>query len=294
MKKVYLTGDLVDEADAKISVFDHGLMYGDGVFEGIRLYQGCVFKLEAHLERLVCSAKAIMLDLPWTREEISQAVCETCRANGLTDGYIRLIVTRGVGSLGLNPFGCRDPQIIIIADKIQLYPNEYYEEGLKVITVASRRINPAALPPMIKSLNYLNNIMAKIDALTVGRMEAIMLNDQGVISECTGDNVFVVCNGEVHTPPAHSGVLKGITREVVFGIAEELDVKLVETVLTRYDLWVADECFLTGTAAEIIPVTEIDGRVIGSGRRGEVTEWFTERFRSKTAVEGTLLYTEKS
>ena len=294
MKKVYLTGDLVDEADAKISVFDHGLMYGDGVFEGIRLYQGCVFKLEEHLERLVCSAKAIMLDLPWTREEISQAVCETCRANGLTDGYIRLIVTRGVGSLGLNPFGCRDPQLIIIAGKIQLYPNEYYEEGLKVITVASRRINPAALPPMIKSLNYLNNIMAKIDALTVGRMEAIMLNDQGVISECTGDNVFVVCNGEVHTPPAHSGVLKGITREVVFGIAEELDVKLVETVLTRYDLWVADECFLTGTAAEIIPVTEIDGRVIGSGRRGEVTERFTERFRSKTAVEGTLLYTGKS
>ena len=289
MKKVYLTGDLVDEADAKISVFDHGLMYGDGVFEGIRLYKGCVFKLKEHLERLACSAKAIMLDLPWTQEEISQAVCETCRANGLTDGYIRLIVTRGVGSLGLNPFGCRNPQLIIIVDKIQLYPKEYYEEGLKVITVASRRINPAALPPMIKSLNYLNNIMAKIDALTVGRMEAIMLNDQGFISECTGDNVFVVSNGEVHTPPFHCGVLKGITREVVLGIAEELDVKLVETVLTRYDLWVADECFFTGTAAEIVPVTEIDGRVIGSGRPGEVTERFTERFRSKTAVEGTML-----
>lgn len=289
MKKVYLTGDLVDEADAKISVFDHGLMYGDGVFEGIRLYQGCVFKLDQHLERLICSAKAIMLDLPWTHKEIAQAICDTCRANRLSDGYIRLIVTRGAGTLGLNPYQCSDPQLIIIADKIQLYPKEYYEEGLKVITVASRRINPAAMPPTIKSLNYLNNIMAKLDALTVGRMEAIMLNDQGTVAECTGDNIFIVSKGEVHTPPAHSGVLKGITREVVLRIAEELGVKLVETVLTRYDLWVADECFLTGTAAEIIAVTEIDGRVVGSGRPGEVTKRFTERFRSKTAVEGTFL-----
>ena len=287
--KVYLRGEMVEEADAKISVFDHGLLYGDGVFEGIRLYEGCVFKLEEHLERLEYSAKAIMLNLPWSREEISEAVCDTCRANELKDGYIRLLVTRGCGTLGLNPKLCEDPALIVIADKIQLYPEEYYSEGLKIITVASRRTNPAALPPMIKSLNYLNNIMAKLEAVNSGYMEAIMLNDQGFVSECTGDNVFIVHKGSIITPPTNAGALRGITRQVAIDIAMEIDIPLKEADLTRYDMWVAEECFLTGTAAEVIPVTEVDNRIIGTGRPGPVTAQFIERFRGKVAVEGTLL-----
>ncbi len=287
--KVYINGKLVDEADAKVSVFDHGFLYGDGVFEGIRLYEGCVFKLEEHLERLENSAKAIMLELPWTRKEISEAVCGTCRANGLRDGYIRLVASRGAGTLGLNPKVCKEPQLIVIADKIQLYPEEYYTEGLKIITVPTRRINPAALPPMIKSMNYLNNILAKIEALNAGYMEAIMLDDRGCVAECTGDNVFTVHKRAVRTPPIHAGALKGITRGVVFDIAEKENVPVAETNLTRYDVWTADECFLTGTAAEVIPVTEVDGRKIGSGRPGEITRHFIELFRQRVAAEGTKL-----
>ncbi len=287
--KVYITGELVEESEAKISVFDHGFLYGDGIFEGIRLYRECVFKLEEHLERFEYSAKAIMLDLPWSRREISDAVCETCRANDLTDGYVRLAVTRGRGTLGLNPKVCEDPQLIVIADTIQLYPEEYYTEGLKILTVPTRRINPAALPPMVKSLNYLNNILAKLEALNIGYMEAIMLNDQGYVAECTGDNIFIVRKGSIFTPPTSAGALRGITRDVSFAIAREKGLHLTEAELTRYDLWIADECFLTGTAAEVVPVTEIDGRKIGSGRPGALTEQFMSAFREKVSVEGTML-----
>ena len=287
--KIYITGELVEEADAKISVFDHGFLYGDGIFEGIRVYNKCVFKLEEHLERLEYSAKAIMFDMPWSRREISDAVCETCRANNIIDGYVRLCATRGRGTLGLNPKVCEDPQLIVIAGTIQLYPEDYYTEGLKIITVPTRRVNPAALPPMIKSLNYLNNILAKLEAINQGYMEALMLNDQGYVAECTGDNIYIVRGGGIFTPPTSSGALKGITRDVTFAIAQEKGLALTEIEMTRYDLWIADECFLTGTAAEIIPVTEIDGRKIGSGRPGTLTQQLMSAFHEKLSLEGTIL-----
>lgn len=287
--KIYLNDKLVEQDEAKVSVFDHGLLYGDGIFEGIRLYDGCVFKLEEHLERLEYSAKAIMLKMPWSRQEISDAVCETCRANGLKDGYIRLVVTRGVGSLGLSIKNCDAPQLIIIADKIQLYPEEFYEQGLKIITVPTRRINPAALPPTVKSLNYLNNILAKIEAQHLGYHEAIMLNDQGYIAECTGDNVFVILKGELITPAASAGALKGITRDTALSIAEELGIPWREANLTRYDVWVAEELFLTGTAAEIVPIVEVDARPIGDGKPGPITAKFLDCFRRRVVADGTML-----
>ncbi|MEO0508711.1 MAG: branched-chain-amino-acid transaminase [Verrucomicrobiota bacterium] len=287
--KIYMNDRLVDRADAKVSVFDHGLLYGDGIFEGIRLYDGCVFKLEEHLERLEFSAKAIMLDLPWTRQEISDAVCETCRANGLKDGYIRLVVTRGEGSLGLSIKNCDKPQLIVIADKIQLYPEEFYEKGLEIITVPTRRINPAALPPTVKSLNYLNNILAKIEAQHLGYHEAIMLNDQGYVAECTGDNVFVIQNGELITPSASAGALKGITRDTALSISDELGILWREANVTRYDIWIAEELFLTGTAAEIIPIVKVDARPIGDGKPGPVTAKFLRSFRQRVSRDGTML-----
>lgn len=280
---------LVDRAEAKVSVFDHGLLYGDGIFEGIRLYNGCVFKLDEHLERLEYSAKAIMLPMPWTRQELSDAVCETCRANGLKDGYIRLVVTRGVGSLGLSIKNCETPQLIIIADTIQLYPKEFYENGLKIITVPTRRCNAAALPPTVKSLNYLNNILAKIEAQHLGYHEAIMLNDQGYVAECTGDNIFVIHKGVLITPASSAGALKGITRDTAISIAEELGISWREANLTRYDVWVADELFLTGTAAEIVPIIEVDARPIGDGKPGPITARFLESFRKRVSIEGTML-----
>ncbi len=287
--KIYLNDKLVDQAEAKISVFDHGLLYGDGIFEGIRLYGGCVFKLDAHLERLEYSAKAIMLDLPWSRQKIAEAVCETCCANGLEDGYIRLIVTRGEGGLGLSIKNCDAPQLIIIVDKIQLYPQEFYENGLKIITVPTRRCSPAALPPTVKSLNYLNNILAKIEAQHFGYHEAIMLNDQGYVAECTGDNVFIIHKGELVTPSASAGALKGITREMVIEIAEELGISWREANLTRYDLWIAEELFLTGTAAEIVPIVEVDARSIGNGKPGLITAKFLESFRNRVRKDGRML-----
>lgn len=287
--KIYLDGKFVDQADAKVSVFDHGLLYGDGVFEGIRLYQGNVFRLEEHLERLEMSAKAILLDLPWSRKEISDATCETSRQNGLTDGYIRLVVTRGVGDLGLSPWLCPRPSIFIIAAKIALYPAEHYTTGLTICTVPTRRINPAALPPTVKSLNYLNNILAKIEAKQSGCLEAIMLNDQGYVAECTGDNLFIVHKGAILTPAASQGALKGITRDAIFDIAAEIGVPMREANLTRYDVWCADECFLTGTAAEVIPVVKLDGRVIGDGKPGSVTARVLEAFRRRVLVEGTRI-----
>jgi branched-chain amino acid aminotransferase len=287
--KIFLDGSFVDAADAKISVFDHGVLYGDGIFEGIRLYQGCVFRLDEHLERLEFSAKALMLKLPMTRKELSDAVCETCRQNNLRDGYIRLVVTRGVGNLGLSPNSCKTPSVFIIADKIQLYPKENYEQGLTVVTVPTRRTNPAALSPAIKSLNYLNNIFARVEAAMSGASEAIMLNDQGYVSECSGDNIFILSKGKIYTPPSSSGALKGITRDVVIEISAQLDFPLVETNLTRYDLWIAEECFLTGTAAEVVPVARIDGREIGDGKPGKVTGRFLEAFHDRVARDGTFL-----
>ena len=287
--KIYLNNNLVDASEATVSVFDHGLLYGDGIFEGIRLYDSCVFKLDEHLERLEYSAKAIMLEMPWSRQQIADAVCETCRANDLKDGYIRLVVTRGVGSLGLSIKNCDQPQLIIIADKIQLYPQEFYDNGLKIITVPTRRSNPAALPPAVKSLNNLNNILAKIEAQHLGYHEAIMLNDQGYIAECTGDNVFIVHKGELITPAASSGALKGITRDTALAIAEELGIPWREANMTRYDVWVAEEVFLTGTAAEIVPIVEIDARVIGDGKPGPITAKFLESFHRRVSVEGTML-----
>lgn len=287
--KVYINGKFYAQEDAKISVFDHGVLYGDGVFEGIRLYKKCVFRLDEHLERLEMSAKALMLNLPWTRQEIADAVCASCRENNLVDGYIRLIVTRGVGTLGLSPRTCKEPQLIIIADKIALYPEEYYTKGLKIITAATRRVNPAALPPMVKSLNYLNSILAKIEALNLGYMEAIMLNDQGYIAECTGDNLFTLSKGTLYTPPVYASNLKGVTRGTVFDVAKKLGIPVVETNMTRYDVWVADECFLTGTAAEVIPVIECDGRSIGTGQPGATTARILEAFHKIVSQDGTMI-----
>ena len=287
--KIYLDGNLVDSAEAKISVFDHGLLYGDGIFEGIRLYGGNVFRLDEHLERLEYSAKAILLKLPWSRKEISDAICATCRANGLTDGYIRLVVTRGVGDLGLSPWLCPKPSIFIIADKIALYPKEHYEKCLEIVTVATRRMNPAALSPAIKSLNYLNNIMAKIEARQAGALEAIMLNDQGLVAECTGDNIFIVHKGRILTPSAQQGALQGITRDTIFAIAKEIGVAIEEHDMTRYDVWNADEVFLTGTGAEVIPVVKLDGREIGDAKPGPVFAKVLAAFRRRVLVEGTRI-----
>lgn len=287
--KVFFNGSLVDSADAKVSVFDHGLLYGDGIFEGIRLYKSCVFKLDDHLERLEKSAKAILLKMPWSREQIADAICETCRANDLVDGYIRVLVTRGVGTLGLSHLSCHDPQLIVIADKITLYPEEYYTQGLNIITSPTRRINPAALPPMVKSLNYLNNILAKADANQAGCLEAIMLNDQGYVAECTGDNIFIRHHDKWYTPPTSAGALKGITRGAVLEVMEKMEITCEEFNMTRYDIWTADEMFLTGTAAEVIPVVEVDSRMIGDGKPGKETHRILEGFHRIVIKDGTMI-----
>ncbi len=287
--KIYLDGKYVDEADAKVSVFDHGLLYGDGVFEGIRLYGGNVFRLDEHLERFEYSAKAIMLKLPLSRAELVEATCETCRQNGLTDAYIRLVATRGPGDLGLAPWLCPKPSLFIIASKIALYPQEHYDNGLAIVTVPTRRVNPAALPSTVKSLNYLNNILGKIEARQFGALEAIMLNDQGYIAECTADNIFIVHKGELLTPAASQGALKGVTRGTIVDIAKELGVPCREVDLTRYDAWCADECFLTGTGAEVVPVVKLDGREIGTGKPGPITRRVLESFHRRVLVEGTRI-----
>jgi len=287
--KIYLDGKFVDSDEAKVSVFDHGLLYGDGVFEGIRLYGGNIFRLEEHLERLEYSAKAIMLDLPMTRAELSEVTCETCRQNGLQDAYIRLVVTRGVGDLGLAPWLCPKPTVFIIASKISLYPKEHYENGLAIVTVPTRRINPAALPPTIKSLNYMNNILGKIEARQFGALEAIMLNDQGYVAECTADNVFIVHKGEIITPGASQGALKGVTRSTIVDLAHDLNIPFRESVMTRYDIWCADECFLTGSGAEVIPVVKLDGRVIGAGKPGPITQRVLAAFRQRVLIDGTRI-----
>jgi branched-chain amino acid aminotransferase len=287
---IYLDGKFVPEADAKVSVFDHGLLYGDGIFEGIRFYNGRVFRLEEHLERLWDSARSICLEIPVGRGEMTEALLETIRQNGLREGYIRLIVTRGVGNLGLNPAQCKRPSIIIIATTIALYSKEVCETGLTVVTCATRRTSPAALNPAVKSLNYLNNVMARIEANLAGADEALMLNEAGNVAECTADNVFIIKRGNIFTPPIAAGALRGITRSVVFDIAAELGLKITETDITRHDVFVADECFLTGTAAEVIPVVKADGRMIGNGKPGSITTRMIGRFRELTRETGTPIF----
>jgi branched-chain amino acid aminotransferase len=285
--KIWLDGELVDESEAKISVFDHGLLYGDGVFEGIRFYNRRVFRLEEHIRRLFDSARAIVLEMPWTQEEVCKFVVETVAANGLDDGYIRLVVTRGAGGLGLNPYLCKRASMFIIASTISLYPKEHYENGLAVITCATRRPAPAALMPQVKSLNYLNNIMAKVEAIQAGALEAVMLNEQGYVAECTGDNIFLIRDNVLHTPQVSDGALDGITRRVILELADQMGVPVLERSLTRYDIYVADECFLTGTAAEVIPVVELDRRKIGAGTPGPVTRRFIDAFKELAGSTGT-------
>ncbi|MCX5649112.1 MAG: branched-chain-amino-acid transaminase [Planctomycetota bacterium] len=281
-QKVWLNGELVPRDEAKISVFDHGLLYGDGVFEGIRSYGGKVFRLKEHVRRLFDSAKGIRLAIPMTPEELAGAITETLEANGLKDAYIRVVVTRGVGTLGLDPNRCQSPTVFIITDRIELYPPELYENGLEIITAATMRNHPNAVNPRLKSLNYLNNILAKIEAIDAGTLEAVMLNHQGFVAECTGDNLFIVRDGVLFTPPISAGILEGITRDEIIAIAEDFGIKVREENLTRHDLYVADECFLTGTAAEVVPVVRIDKRTIGDGHPGPVTKRLLEEFHRRT------------
>ena len=276
--KIWLDNKLVDETEAKISVFDHGLLYGDGVFEGIRVYNGRIFELQAHIKRLYESAKAIRLEVQMDHKKLINAIEKTTEANNVIDGYIRLVVTRGIGTLGLNPFVCENGRLFIIADSIQLYPEELYEKGMKVVSATTVRNHPMAISPQIKSMNYLNNILAKIEALDNDVPEAIMYNHEGYVAEATGDNVFIVKDGVIYTPPAEAGALGGITRSVVIKLAKNENLEAVEKNLTKIDLYVCDEFFLTGTAAEVIGIIEIDGRVIGDGKPGPITKLLRRNF----------------
>jgi branched-chain amino acid aminotransferase len=277
--QVSINGRLVPKEQATVSVYDHGLLYGDGVFEGIRVYHGRVFLLREHVERLYHSAKAIRLAIPISPEEMTKSVEETVQANGIRDGYVRLVVTRGAGSLGLDVRKTSNPQVIVIADTITLYPEELYEKGMEIITASTIRNHPAALSPRIKSLNYLNNILAKIEGTDAGCAEALMLNSRGEVAECTGDNIFIVSGGVLKTPPPDAGILEGITRNCVMKLSVDSGVEVRECVLTRYDIFAAEECFLTGTAAEVIPVVKLDGRSIGDGLPGPVTQKLRKRFQ---------------
>jgi len=288
--KIYIDGNFYDQTEAKISVFDHGLLYGDGVFEGIRFYNDRVFRLDEHVDRLWDSARSIALEIPMSKSELVAATLETIRQNDLHDGYIRLIVTRGPGSLGLSPDSCRRPSVIVIAATIALYPEDLYHQGLTMVTCSTRRTSPAALSPRVKSLNYLNNILAKLEAQNAGAGEGLMLNEQGYVAECTGDNLFIVKNGQMSTPHLNSGILEGVTRAVVFELAEKLEIRTMECELTKYDIYTADECLLTGTAAEVIPAVQLDRRLIGNGQPGPVTLKLIESFRELTRTTGTPIY----
>ena len=277
--QIYISGKFYDKENAKISVYDHGLLYGDGVFEGMRSYAGKVFRMKEHIDRLYESANAICLTIPMSKSEMEAAVYETLAKNALIDAYIRLVITRGAGSLGLDPNQTSDPQIIIIADSIKLYPAEFYDKGLKIVTASTIRNHPAAFSPRVKSLNYLNNIMAKIEGLRAGCIEAVMLNHKGEVAECTGDNIFIVKHGVLMTPPKDAGILEGITRNAILDLAKSLGMTAFEQSMTRHDLYVADECFLTGSAAEVIPVIDIDGRTISDGKVGPITTKLIAAFK---------------
>ena len=287
---IYMNGKLVPEKEAVVSVFDHGFLYGDGVFEGIRAYHGRIFKLEEHVKRLFESAHSIMLPIPGDHDHMVRAVVDTVNANNLNDAYIRIVVSRGVGDLGLDPQKCKESQVVIIADKIKLFPEELYEKGLSVVTVATRRNSADALDPKIKSLNYLNNILVKLEANRAGVLEALMMTGQGYICEGSGDNIFIYKKGKLITPPPYLGILEGITRETILQLARQEEIQIDEAPFTRHDLYVAEECFLTGTAAEVIPVTEVDRRIIGSGKPGPITRRLMERFQALTRKEGFSLH----
>lgn len=287
--KIWLNGRLVPTAEAKIGVFSHGLLYGDGVFEGIRVYNGRIFECRAHMERFINSARAIRLPLPWTPDQIVQAMNDTVKANNARDGYIRMVAARGAGSLGIHPFRTVAPDVFIICDKIAMYDAEMYEKGMKVVTAATMRNHPAALSPQIKSLNYLNNILAKIEAIDANCLEAVMLNHEGFVAECTGDNLFIVMRGRLQTPDTHCGLLGGVTRRLVLKFAERRKLPTDEKNLTRTDLYYADEMFITGTGAEICPVTEIDKRVVGDGKPGPVTKQLMADFKAHTKTGEELL-----
>lgn len=290
---IYLNGEFVEKHNAKISVYDHGFLYGDGVFEGIRVYDGNVFMLEEHLERLYNSAKSIMLSIPYTMEQMIDIIVETIKKNKLENAYIRLVVSRGVGNLGLDPRSCKTPNVIVIAEELTLFPKELYENGLEIVTVATRRNRPDVLSPKVKSLNYLNNILVKIEASLAGVSEALMLNNEGYVAEGSADNVFIVKGNTIKTPPGYIGALEGITRNAIMTIADDLGYEVKEEPFTRHDVYVADEVFLTGTAAEVIAVVKVDGRVIGTGKPGKETNKLLEAFRKHVVEVGVKVYTKK-
>jgi branched-chain amino acid aminotransferase len=287
---IFLGGEFVKKEDAVVSVYDHGFLYGDGVFEGIRVYSGNVFRLDAHLKRLFESAQSIMLKIPYTRSEITELIVKTIRKNQLDSAYIRVVVSRGIGSLGLDPSSCSKPRVIIIAEQLTMYPKEFYERGIKIVSVASRRNRPDVLSPQIKSLNYLNNILVKLEANQAGAEEALMLNDQGYVTEGSADNIFIVKNGVIHTPPVYLGALEGITRNAIIDVARDKGFEVRESPFTRHDVYVADEVFLTGTAVEVIAVVDVDGRVISEGKPGEVTTELLKEFRNIVTTDGVACY----
>ncbi|OOB79755.1 MAG: branched-chain-amino-acid transaminase [Epulopiscium sp. Nuni2H_MBin003] len=283
---IYLDGEYVPESAAKVSVFDHGLLYGDGIFEGIRMYDNKIFKCKEHIDRLFAGAKVIMLDIPMTKTEMEEMLVTICRKNNLSNGYIRLVVTRGKGDLGLSPTKCKTATVFCIAADITLYPQQMYEDGMPIVTASQRRNKATIIDPQLKSLNYLNNILAKIEANHAGVLEALMLTHDGIVAECTGDNIFIIKDSVIYTPPIHVGILDGITRNTVIKLARELGYTVVEKEFTQYNLYTADECFLTGTAAEVIAVTSVDKRVIGNGICGDVTRKLLQAFKEHTKVDG--------
>lgn len=287
---IFLDGNYVPESEAKVSVFDHGVLYGDGIFEGIRAYNGRIFRCEEHIQRFFAAAKAIMLEIPYTPEELTEILCETCRKNQLRDGYIRLVCTRGKGDLGLSPVNCGKPTLFCIAANIKLYSDETYEKGMKLITAVQRRNKATIIDPQIKSCNYLNNILAKIEANRAGAAEALMLNHDGIVAECTGDNIFIIKDGVIYTPPTYIGILDGITRRTAMEVAEKLGYTVKETEFTLFNVYNADECFLTGTAAEAIAVTNVDGRTIGSGVCGPITRKILNGFKEYANSHGYEIY----
>lgn len=290
---IFLDGEFVRKEDAKISVYDHGFLYGDGVFEGIRVYGGNIFRLDQHLKRLYNSAKAIMLEIPYTSEEFTDIIVQAIQKNGFKDAYIRVVVSRGEGDLGLDPYNCSKPSVIVIVEKLAIYPKELYESGLEIVSVGSRRNAPDALSPKLKSLNYLNNILVKIEAHLSGASEALMMNSQGYVAECSADNIFIVKGNQVITPPGYIGALEGITREAIMEMAEGLGYEVKEEPFTRHDVYVADEVFLTGTAAEVIAVVKVDGRQIGDGTPGETTKALLSEFRKQVIADGVNVFSEK-
>ncbi|PPA72492.1 branched-chain-amino-acid transaminase [Jeotgalibacillus proteolyticus] len=290
---IFMNGEFVTKENAKVSVYDHGFLYGDGVFEGIRAYNGNVFRLNEHLVRLYDSAKSILLEMPFSKEEMSEIVLETLRKNNLSDAYIRLVVSRGPGNLGLDPFSCKQPNVIVIAESLALFPKELYESGIEIVTVASRRNRSDVLSPKVKSLNYLNNILVKIEAGLAGVPEALMLNDQGYVAEGSADNIFIIRDKKILTPPGYVGALEGITRNAIIEIARKKGYSMEEAVFTRHDVYVADEVFLTGTAAEVIAVVKVDGRSIGTGKPGEITNELLQSFRDLVVSDGIKVYDPK-